>query len=689
MDKEKELHSILETSDVEKIHLLEDQLPFFNLSKSEKEGLALLFVRRGRQELALGDGNAAKSFLLANQVAPHSTTVLLAEALAYGSQKSNFPFLRRSSEILEGILAIEPENEEVWRLLGAILTDIGKNFHKKEVFSKANECFEKALAFSRDRVAEEKAMLFRDWGRLWFCSGTQSGEAMDYRESILNFKKAIQMGVKDRTFLEEYADALYELALLTESDCLMQEAIGIYVEIIGNDPRCTSISYKIALAYRHLYKKSGNEKFFVCAQQAFENATDFYIEDAGFWRAFGELLFEAGSVTNSIPRLRESYYKFTKALSIEPENSAILASYGRALVNGGKLEDSLELLKQGEAKLVQALEIIPEDPLMWYLFGTALMEIGRYFSDVRYLQRAIDKFHFGLSLNNRVGLLWYALASAHTTLGEILQDPKEIKKAISYFEKTDDYMDRLPPSILNEWGVALMKLGEFTGGRQNVELAAKKFEEIFEGLGQGAAAELYPNPDWFFHYGCTLDYLGDLYDDPKYYERAQQVFQHTLKLDPDYTPARYNLALSSAHMGELLHDLDSFLRAIEHFQLALLSDAENEMLWNDYGLSILQLSQLIVDPFKADTVKKLQVHAEEKFLQAASLGCQYAFYNLACFYSLTGNFTASLHFLERAKEVNATPPVDDILHDEWLEAVRDTPGFRAFIGRIVQKKESD
>jgi len=44
-----------------------------------------------------------------------------------------------------------------------------------------------------------------------------------------------------------------------------------------------------------------------------------------------------------------------------------------------------------------------------------------------------------------------------------------------------------------------------------------------------------------------------------------------------------------------------------------------------------------------------------------------------------------MHFLEKAEQAGALPSLDDMLHDEWLENLVETPSFRHFISHISSK----
>ena len=234
-----------------------------------------------------------------------------------------------------------------------------------------------------------------------------------------------------------------------------------------------------------------------------------------------------------------------------------------------------------------------------------------------------------------------------------------------------------------------MKLGEITNDRTHIEQAAEKFELAISGrldALDGDDVEL----EWLYNYGCSLDFLGDFNDEGIYYEKAIQVLSHVLKIDPEYHHARYNLALSLSHLGELNSDVNYFNHSVEVFQEVVQNEPEDEMAWNDYGLAFLHLAILTYDPtINSELCDQFFLQAETRFQKAISLGNQHAFYNLASLNALRNNPIEAIHYLEKGELANALPPIDDVIHDEWLDSLRDQPAYRLFISRLLNKHNED
>jgi len=291
-----------------------------------------------------------------------------------------------------------------------------------------------------------------------------------------------------------------------------------------------------------------------------------------------------------------------------------------------------------------------------------------------------------LSLNPRSPLLWYSKALAHFAVGELKEDIESLEQASRCCSKALECSTHPIAQFWNDWGITLMKLSELTHDQSTLESALDKFERAFNSKEIG---EILLNPDLIllYHYGCALDFLGDFTSSARDYERAVQVLSHVVRQDPTYAHARYNLAIALSHLGEASSDVESFHKSLEHFHVILNRDSEDGIAWNECGLALLNLAQLSEGDYDPEKTKFYYDQAEEKFVYSLSMGESIAAYHLACLYSLTRNFAASMHFIEKAQSANVLPPIDDLLHDEWLEGVRSTDDFRSFITLLSQRHE--
>lgn len=161
-----------------------------------------------------------------------------------------------------------------------------------------------------------------------------------------------------------------------------------------------------------------------------------------------------------------------------------------------------------------------------------------------------------------------------------------------------------------------------------------------------------------------------------------------VEADPTFTNARYNLAIALSHLGELVADVECFNLAAEQFKLLLESDPEDSHAWEEWGGMLLQQALLMHEPARPSHSEELFSAAEQRLSQAVALGASSALYTLACLYSLQGNYEAGMHYIGKAAACGALPPLDDLMHDEWLEGLRSMPHFRRMLLELASKAGS-
>ncbi len=345
-------------------------------------------------------------------------------------------------------------------------------------------------------------------------------------------------------------------------------------------------------------------------------------------------------------------------------------------------QESLSELKRAEEKIVMALKENPDHPRGWYIFGLCMNGYGRYFADSLYHRKALDKFHRAIELDSTDPLYWHSIAMTHLELFSDGEGNSEIDKCLRAFSRAVEFNPKGWPQLWNDWGVALMKLGEFTGDKHYIEAALVKFENMLKTTSHSGYGEEDLNPEWLYNYGCALDFLGEFYIDQDYYEKAIHMLTRALQIDPQYHNARFNLAVALTHLAEVVGDIDLFLKAEEQFINVLKENDEEEFSWNEWGVMCMHAADLIAEDCFPDKAKVWLEAAEPKLLQAVLLGSSIAIYNLACLYSLMGKLDQSLFYLEKAKTAGSLPPMETLIEDEWLDNIRETIEFREFLSRL-------
>lgn len=657
-----------------------------NLSKmpeAEREALGMLFIKHGESLLNKGDSRGISSLENATKVAPSSPHVYFNQAIVYAAQGQNVRCLTAASQALEKATQLNSGYLPAWHSWGNILVRLGVLTETAGYFYQADEKFNRALTLYGSHGEAQVKSLFWHWGVCWYRIGFHSGEVVDLMRSLDKFREAEQRGCCGGEFHNDFGNLLVDLSGLLFREDLYIEAIGHYEKFVSEDPKKYEPWLNLACTNMRLYDLSGKQDYFKQAEESFEKAMTLNANDALLWMHWAHLHVTCGKVTRYLRYFESSLEKFEKAQFLDPDNPQILIKWGEALAVFASHTENLALLREAEKQITHAVELAPENPMAWHVFGNCLSEFGRYFSDDKYYLQAIEKYQKGLSLSANQTIFLHSMVLAYFAIGDITDDPLMLEKAISLCQRISEIETVLPGPFLNDWGVALMKLGELTDDKSHIEAAAEKFDLAIRRTDSVVNGEI--DIDWVYNHGCAMDFLGEYHEEGVYYEKAIQLLTQVLQRDPDHIHARYHLALAFLHLGELNSDDDALYRAADIFQEVVKADPEDEVAWNDYGMALINIAFLIHDSLHPESSVHVFEQAESKFQKAISLGNKYSYYNLACLYALTNNIPAAIHYLERADQADALPSLSDVVHDEWLEGLLEEPLFRQFVSRLLDR----
>lgn len=659
-------------------------------TQEEQEVLAAAQIAHAKKRLDTDqDADQAIAVLdLAAAISPANPKILYHQVLLLTSHPHNRLFLLRANRLLEEVLALLPEFFEGWYTWGNVQLNMGILSKDPAFLYEADQKYSEAFSFWKPPINPAQREYFWHWGLCWQMIAKHSGEASDYHKAIKKYRQAVEDGLTEPRFCNSFGNALFDLGLLISRSEYILEAIEWYRKAVAAKPIFPEAWFNLACCYQRVFQNTLQDDFFMLANSSFQEASQQDPNHPNIWCKWGMLETYAGKLNHNLEMLQQSLEKFAIADRLQPRNPQFLSGWAEALMLIGSQEERIDLLRDAEQKINLAIELAPNQSHFWYIAGTTLNEIARYFSDAKYYEKAIEKFQFGISLDRTDHLLWYGLALAHYAIGELRQDTAMIEKAVRYCSRVIEFGGEMLPHFWNDWGVALMKLGVLNNDKRLVQSAVEKFEQALSRHHEHHGADGV-DAEWLYNYGCALDFLGDFNDDERYYEKAIQVLAQAIALDPSYTHARYNLALALTHLGEITSEAECLFKANDLFQAIIAQDAEDEMSWNDWGLCLLHLADLLHDPGQPDQAAKLYHQAEHKFLHAAALGNTQSLYNLACLHTQTGNIESAMHYIERADTTGGLPPMEDILHDEWLEPLRQTPQFKNFLLHLSAKKQQE
>lgn len=630
-----------------------------------------------RNSIKLEALDASNKILLAN--------LFYEKGKHHALDKQNELSLREALTAYETSLKIDPSTGHRWSEKADLLMELALLQNDYALFDDAFEMFQHAnKVYTAQGQLLPVEVLYR-WGVCCYQIGKFSEEPLDFKIAIEKFREAFERGYDNVEFFFDYATALSELGAAIGRIEFILESIEYFQKCLTNEKISTRAWLKLACVCKLLYIITHDPEYYTLADQGFFEAARHTSTELNLWVNWGQLLAHEGKSMKDPELMVASLEKFEKADALHPNNAVVLSSWGDSLMHLGAVEEKLELLKEAKEKIETARALLPGDLEILCLYGHCLTQLGRYFFDERYIQSAIERFEEGISLDKTNSNFWHGLASCHFILGEIHLDRVHFERAAKYCAEAIQNGGDTNAKYWNDWGLSLLRVGEITNDLRHMVTAVEKFEKAIALFDKKKPS--LPDPEWFYNYGCALDYLGDFYSNPQYYEKAIQIFVKLLEQHPLLKHVRYNLALAFYHLGDATAEVDSLERAIEHFECLFQSDYEDEVLCNDMGITYLTLADLLMDSILPQKSEDYFEKAEQFFLQAVSLGNLIANYHLACLHSIKGNYSEAMFYIVRAKDADVLPSLSDLLRDDWLEGLRTTPSFQDFLTQLSSHED--
>lgn len=659
----------------------------FQGNNQENRSKAEHFTAQGELRLLHDDPAGIDLFEAACRLDNENPDLLYRQGLAlfeYGSEEGREKSLRLAAQKFKASTRLDPQYVRAWQAWGDLLRCQALMTKQHHYFLQARDKFEKALLLlANDQSREESAAeLYGHLGFIFLHIAKNSGEACDYQKSIDFFQKA---AAQAQTFNEEFwinfGEACRSLGSCINDVRLIIKSLHCFKHAVSISVSCFQAWRSMADTLHMLYEKTHDDDHYAQANDCYAAAAQLRPDLASLWHEWSLFLCEAGRRLQDVKRLRMALEKCEKAAACDRNDPYILATWGEILALIGELTERIDLLHEAHNKVAEASNLAPEDPRIWHAHGLCLQSFGHYFQDSDYYYQAIEKCQEGLSLDRTNHRLWYTIGCTYLMVGTIEQDTESLQRACRFFQRAI-HLNPGNSIYIFDYALALSKLGEFNQNPQILEQAVSYFEKALS-MQKNA---VYLHPEWLFYYASTLDLLGDSQEEASIYSRAIEVFSHVLTIDPDFPMIHQRLGLAFSHLGELTNELEYFQRALHCIRLAARKDEDNEQILLDWGIILINISQYTHDVAEADLSLR---EAEMKITQAAKLGNLQAFYQLTSLHSLLGNYERAMHFLKKAEEFDALPPLDDLIQDEWLEGLRTTPAFREFQSRIEQTRVSE
>ncbi len=647
------------------------------LFDQENYNHADFLLREGQKKLAQGDVEGIKLFSLASTLEPENAELFYEQGLAlfrFGQETSTKKILLLANKHFKKAVIINPEMAVAWAAWGKSLFTLGGLFKEFHFFLESKERYLKAIKLANVSSGLASAQISWDFGQVLSHIADHSKESSDLCEA-LEAHSAAASCYEDLpiSFWEDYGIVSLKLGEQINDIRLYLKAINCHKTAIAKSKSNFKSWYLLADALSKLYYLTHDEDHFCQANECFTSAAKLHPQNETIWFSWAELLLESGIRVTDTKRIHSCIEKCHRAHACKQNQERVMETWAIALATLGCISDRLELIFEANNKVMEAYDQFSHTPHLLHAEGRVQFAFGKYYKDSDYYFQAIEKFQEGLSIDRSKDFLWYQLGHTYATLSEEDNDPSLIERAGKFFIKAIGLSCN--SLYYYEYACTLTALAETNQNKSTLEQALTCFEQAFN-LQKNA---VYLHPQWLYKYSMALDLMGDLADEDQYYIKSIEILKRVLTLDPDYPDIHYKIAFVYSHLGELVESVEVFERALSHYKIAYQSNEENELLILDWALSLINLSQITPD---ASLREQSLREAEYKLVQSAKLGNLEAYYHLACLYSLTVQLEKSIYFLEKAEAFDALPSLDDVLGDDWLENLRNTEVFQAFISHL-------
>ena len=653
-----------------------DQVP-----AEQRHEWALRYLAQGELALLQGNLNALSFFEAASQIDPQNPKIWYRQGLAffeYGSEEGKEKALLLAAKHFKIAVQFEPAYFDAYVAWGNALLQLGRFHAEYHYLGEAKEKYQKALEFSAGQSKEILSELYWDFGIVWSEIAKVSGEALDLRLAIDAFQKSASLIERcPPEFSHDYGKAYLEMGLLINDARLYAQAVVHLQRAVQTAPEYADGWETLGECYSQLYLNTMDERYVDKASDAYANAIRISPRNASVWLSWAQIISESGRLCEDPKPIRLSIEKCARAATIDPKDPLITAQWVESLSYLGALTSRLDLLIEAENKILKATDTYPDDPDLWLAYGVCLNAFGRYYDDPEYYEMAIEKLQWGLSIDRTSAEHWHALGTAHSALADLLDDPDLLGRAGRFFARAGDLKPSYPPLLFDAARSAL-QFSQMADDLPSLEKAIGYFESLL----QGHKESILHHPEWLFEYASALEWLGDFSSEETHFARAIEIFSHVLLIHPDFLHIHCHLAICYLELGHITMDTEHYKRAIHFFRLASRQDEENDQIWLDWGICLIYLANQTSNP---DFRNQLYWDAEQKISRAGHLGNSYAYYNLACIYSILDRYEEAMTLIEKALDARSLPTLDEMADDEWLDNLRTTAAFSQFFSALEAK----
>lgn len=686
----RQLQHILISGDFALLDSLKKSKKWRSWPSEDRELFAKALVQQGKGK-NFGDNSPSaqqkrgECFALASQIAPTSSQIYQVQAQAHLDcfyQTQRLPELHLAVDRLKRALQCCPGNLQISIELAKALIHIPDYAQSADLVAQVETLLS---ACEKTDVSADRASTLQLWGEHYLNLANITGEALEVSRAIRKFRSAREISQGPALPWRCFCLALEQLAKLTGQSSFYLEALEVLQNQLARSDKDLQVWMQLGQISQVLFELEGQQNDFLRAEKAFGQSAILAPDNWQCWFCWGGLYVTAGKLRQQMTMVRFGLEKLGKAYKLSAAKTTVMSQLAECQTLLGEAEEDLRLLKLARRCLQICSEKEPFESVHFARLGMCQLALGKYFGDSDCLLQAYHHFQDALALFGNLPSIHIGLAKSCSALAESTLEPQLLEKALEHFELCKEDANR-EVTLLIDWAIALMKVAELRGGDQDkIYTAVEKLQLAMQLCEQ---MEIPPGTQLLFHYGCALDFLGDLTGEELFYERAIQVLSQVLQLEPSNFAARFNLAIVFSHIGEAFGNRQNLETAIEQLSTLAHLNPEDELVWQEWGVSLMHLARLAGED-EQGVDWAILAQAEVKLRQALRLGALTPLYHLAGLHAMRGHKELSLSYLERSIREKAVPGLEEMQEDEWLENVRSEERFLKLVQTLRDLLENE
>ncbi|MGH2612997.1 MAG: TPR end-of-group domain-containing protein [Rhabdochlamydiaceae bacterium] len=651
----------------------------FSASNDRLEECATILQEEGEKALLQGDGKGLDLLEKAAQLDPSSPRLFFRQGLAlfeYGSHQNCVATLRKGVLKFNQATSLNPKFSEAWHAGANTQMLIASLTGKCEELIKAKNKIEQAILLSENKLAFE---VYWDGALIYQKLADVSGEIDDLYTAIAYFEKSVGYGeIMPHEFWDNFGQAYATLSERLQDIRPVIKSITCYKQAITLSLSNFEGWIGLGRSLKKLYQISHENDYYLQACDCFAAASQLKPELSEIWLENIEFMIESSRRKKESAKLRAAIEKCEQAATLFTPSLYLQSYWAEALALLGDWTNQIELIQEAERKINHVLELSRErpekdNPLLINQYGKCLYSFARYYRDLDLYYQTIEEFQTSISIDRTQLTCWTWMGMTYAKIYECIDDMGSLEKALYFYNKALQIKNN--PHFYYEIATLLIQLGEVNSNSESIDQAIHYLEYLL----QAYTSIAFEHPEWFYQYGLALNIQGDIKDDPSLHRKALEAFVNVLMFNPSHPKIHHRIGIVYRHLGELLGEIDYFYRSLHHFTLASRHQQEDEALLIDWGLTWIHLAQSATDSLMEENSFR---EAEQKLMQAARLGSQLVYYQLACLYSEQGSLDLSIAYLHKSHAAKNLPPIEEIMDDDWLEEVRLSPRFQEFLALL-------